>query len=533
MESVKESIQERAKHKREYDKRMNDRMIQSKEGKIDSSKALNAGLIVTESNETESERHVSSSRSENNIHTDDVDINSVNDKQPMADVQLVQTKDHVDSLIVQLNCKSVENADLKAQIQEKVFANTTLKNELKKIKGTSVDTKLAKSSTLGKPVLQPHRNESVVRQTAAFKSEQPRFSKPRFASQVNVKYDLPKSVTPHYFPIGRDPVLEKPYYKIVPSSSKNSYKESHGSNDMTHKYYIEEAKKKTQEKDRKSTTSVMPFAKSQNTTKSCKSKPKGNNQTSRVLPTSKSSCPTTTPMPKADHSRKSSPFSDFKHIVCSTCQKCVFNANHDACITKFLKEVNSRAKVQSLKTKNNTKPVEPTSHTQKPGRQIVTRNRFSPTKSFTVHEKINTPRSCLRWIPTGRIFNTVGLRWVPTGKNFTSSTTKVDCEPLNGLNKDITNPYECNQTLNVCAGTLNLSAGTSFNPKKERLKVWLLKKLMSKNQGPWGIHKQKQSPNSSQGVKEQQQQRAYFDDPCHELFHKLYISQGSSSNVHK
>ncbi|GJY45527.1 hypothetical protein Tco_0434590 [Tanacetum coccineum] len=31
----------------------------------------------------------------------------------------VQTKDHADSLNVQLNCKSVENADLKAQIQEK------------------------------------------------------------------------------------------------------------------------------------------------------------------------------------------------------------------------------------------------------------------------------------------------------------------------------------------------------------------------------------------------------------------------------
>ncbi|GJX67463.1 hypothetical protein Tco_0303190 [Tanacetum coccineum] len=257
----------------------------------------------------------------------------------------VQTKDHVDSLIVQLNCKSVENADLKARIQEKVFANTTLKNELRKINGTNVDTKLAKSSTLGKPVLQPHRNQSVVRQPTAFKSERPRFSKPRFASQVNVKYDLPKSVTPHYFPIGRDPVLEKPHHMIAPGSSRNSSKESYASNDMTHKYYLEEAKKKTQERDRKSTTSVMPFAKSQNTTKSCKSKPRGNNQTSRVFPTSKSSCPTTTAMPKAYHSRKSSPFSDFKHFVCSTCQKCVFNANHDACITKFLKEVNYRAKV--------------------------------------------------------------------------------------------------------------------------------------------------------------------------------------------
>ncbi|GJV39783.1 hypothetical protein Tco_1418223 [Tanacetum coccineum] len=60
----------------------------------------------------------------------------------------------------------------------------------------------------------------------------------------------------------------------------------------------------------------------------------------------------------------------------------------------------------------------------------------------------------------GRIFNTAGLRWVPTGKKFISSTTKVDCEPPNGSNEDSTNPYECNQTLNVSAGTLNLSAGT-------------------------------------------------------------------------
>ncbi|GJW34863.1 hypothetical protein Tco_0057783 [Tanacetum coccineum] len=59
-----------------------------------------------------------------------------------------------------------------------------------------------------------------------------------------------------------------------------------------------------------------------------------------------------------------------------------------------------------------------------------------------------TPRSCLRWKPTGKIFKTVGLRWIPTGKIFDSSTTKVDSEPPNGSNEDITNPYECEQTLN-------------------------------------------------------------------------------------
>nr|GEX31695.1 hypothetical protein [Tanacetum cinerariifolium] len=68
--------------------KMSDRMIQSKERKDNSSKALDVGLVVTEGNETESERHVLSSRSGNDTHTDDADINSVNDKQPMAEVQL-------------------------------------------------------------------------------------------------------------------------------------------------------------------------------------------------------------------------------------------------------------------------------------------------------------------------------------------------------------------------------------------------------------------------------------------------------------
>ncbi|GKA64713.1 retrovirus-related pol polyprotein from transposon TNT 1-94 [Tanacetum coccineum] len=75
-----------------------------------------------------------------------------------------------------------------------------------------------------------------------------------------------------------------------------------------------------------------------------------------------------------------------------------------------------------------------------------------------MHEKTISPRPCLRWKPTGKIFKSIGLRWVPTGNIFTSSTTKVDSEPPNGSNEDITNPYECEQTLNVSAYTINLSA---------------------------------------------------------------------------
>ncbi|GJY32452.1 uncharacterized mitochondrial protein-like protein [Tanacetum coccineum] len=193
----------------------------------------------------------------------------------------VQTKDHADSLIVQLNCKSVENADLKAQIQEKDFANVALKNELRKLKSTNI---------------------------------------------------LPKE---------KESAFCEPNHMIAPRSSRNSSKELYGSNDRAHNYYLEEAKKKTQYKNRNLKPREMPSGRTHYTPNACTPKPRSYNQ------------------------------------------------------------------------------------------------RFV----------------CL-WKPRGRIFKTAGLRWIPTGKIITSSTTKVDSEPRNGSNEDITNPYECEQTLNLSAGII-------------------------------------------------------------------------------
>ncbi|GJV15566.1 hypothetical protein Tco_1360889 [Tanacetum coccineum] len=138
-----------------------------------------------------------------------------------------KTIEHTTSLIAQ-------NAEFKAQLQEKGFAIAALKNELRKLTGNSVNTKFAKSSILGKPVLQPHRNQSVVRQPTAFKSERPRISKPRFASQVDVNNDLSKPVTTHYLPKEREYVVVKPHHVIASSESRNSSKNMprFSSNDM-------------------------------------------------------------------------------------------------------------------------------------------------------------------------------------------------------------------------------------------------------------------------------------------------------------
>ncbi|GKA55975.1 hypothetical protein Tco_0755047 [Tanacetum coccineum] len=571
MDYVKKSIEKRALHKMEYDSRVNERLTQTTEEKVDSSKALDASLVIIESNGTESQEQDTSSRSGNDAHVDDADIRPIYNEEPMAEVQTsaeinifatgqqhteqpefnnegevdqnteqchdirplpakltdnrttelsnqllesenvclkktvaqcqkdfakleahcinlelqmennvlksgqqskflkeksneakvkndidvtetinielehsvakllveneqlhkekehlkqtykdlfdsikrtrVQTKDQNDSLMAQLNNKSNENVDVLAQIQKKGFAIAALKNELRKLTGNSVNTKFAKPSILGKPVLQPHRNQFVVRQPTAFKSERPKISKERFASQVDVSNDLLKPVTTHYLPKRRESAPGKPHYMIATSSSRYS------SNDIVHNHYLEEAKKKTHE-----------------------------------------------------HSRIPRNFFDSKHFVCSTCQKCIFNANHDACVIKFLKEVNSRAKVPSNKTTNRNKPIEQIRVATKPKRQIPKGHRYSIKKTTTIHEKTTSPRSCLRWQPTGRILKTVYLRWVPTGKTFTSSTTKVESEPLNGSNADIPNQCESEQALNVSAGTL-LSTGTSFNPTEEGLRA--------------------------------------------------------------
>ncbi|GKA12497.1 hypothetical protein Tco_0692043, partial [Tanacetum coccineum] len=61
--------------------------MQTQESKVDSGNALNVDSVVIESG-TESKKHDTSSRSWNDTHAEDVDIKPVNDKEPMAEVQL-------------------------------------------------------------------------------------------------------------------------------------------------------------------------------------------------------------------------------------------------------------------------------------------------------------------------------------------------------------------------------------------------------------------------------------------------------------
>ncbi|GJR01921.1 putative ribonuclease H-like domain-containing protein [Tanacetum coccineum] len=123
--------------------------------------------------------------------------------------------------------------------------------------------------------------------------------------------------------------------------------------------------------------------------------------------------------------------------------------------------------IQPNKTRNSNKPVDPTSHTQKPDRKIVTGHSFSPNKSSAVHEKTNTPRSYLSGTDRVEFLTLLVLSGFHWKEHSHLGTAKRMIDELpNGSIDYITNSYKCDQTLNVSAGTLNLSAGPLLKEKK-------------------------------------------------------------------
>ncbi|GKD89397.1 hypothetical protein Tco_1364904 [Tanacetum coccineum] len=84
---------------------------------------------------------------------------------------------------------------------------------------------------------------------------------------------------------------------------------------------------------------------------------------------------------------------------------------------------------------------------------------------------------------------------------FTDYTTKVDSEPPNGSNDDITNPYECDQALNVGAGTTNLSADDvcshQFRPRSSSIDDVCSHQFKPRSSTTYGVYKQHFKPRSS------------------------------------
>lgn len=81
-------------------------------------------------------------------------------------------------------------------------------------------------------------------------------------------------------------------------------------------------------------------------------------------------------------------------------------------------------------------------------------------------------KTCLRWVPTGRIFKLIGLKWTPMKS---TGNAKVVCITPTYRDSNTTNSYQDMHNLHVGAEFTVLRTGS---PTK-RLKVWRPKRLPS------------------------------------------------------
>nr|GFA26567.1 hypothetical protein [Tanacetum cinerariifolium] len=137
MGNVKKSVAERTHHKRQYDRRIKERQMQSRESKVVSSKTLDATLVVTKCSGKKSDEHITSSCSGTYItHVVDADIRPVNDQEPSAEVHLTA---QYNVLANEQQHTDQSEPSYDTYLLEKVDSNTTLDSTNMCHKGGEID----------------------------------------------------------------------------------------------------------------------------------------------------------------------------------------------------------------------------------------------------------------------------------------------------------------------------------------------------------------------------------------------------------
>ncbi|GJX44324.1 retrovirus-related pol polyprotein from transposon TNT 1-94 [Tanacetum coccineum] len=274
------------------------------------------------------------------------------------------SKEHRDSLIAQLNSKSMENADLKGQIQEKVFVTTTLQNELRRLKGKNVldnATTITNATTIApgmfKLDLEPlspkllNNREAHIHYLKTTKEQADILR--GIVEQARAKQPLDSALDFACKHVTRIQELLVYVRDTCPSVNNSSEKLI----DVTP---LNKNKKVRFVEPVILQSNTKPQVGSHNTPDSsaCRSQPSGNTKNNRILrPTS----------------------SNIKNKVKDHHMSCMFDAIHDMCVLDFVKDVNVRSKSKSAKS----------------------------------NKKHNI------WKPTDKVFTEIGYRWKPTGRTFT------------------------------------------------------------------------------------------------------------------
>nr|GEX07518.1 retrovirus-related Pol polyprotein from transposon TNT 1-94 [Tanacetum cinerariifolium] len=236
---------------------------------------------------------------------------------------------------------------LKAQLQDKNIAISELKKLIEKGKGKSVDTKFDRPSIVQQPNAQRIPKPSVLGEPALFSDSLERryFPKTMSVPKANVSKGLSKPVTAQTLPqtakkaINNNNVLKPGMYRIdnrtthtrapqLPQNVRNTNPHVSTSTRLNHKPTVS----RPQLKSNQSRNKVLP-----------------NNSQVKVKKTQVEVHPR---IPSLSNKMKSvtacKDSLNFRALnanaVCATCNKCLVDSNHFACVTKMLNDVHARTK---------------------------------------------------------------------------------------------------------------------------------------------------------------------------------------------
>ncbi|GJZ09668.1 hypothetical protein Tco_0543951 [Tanacetum coccineum] len=333
----------------------------------------------------------------------------------------VQSKEQCNSLISQINAKSVENSDLNAQLQEKVFAIAALKNELRKLKGNNVvDTAVSKPSATIAPGMFKLDIEPVSRRLKNNRDAHDVYLEKTIENTDTLRglVECARKQNPS------EPLLESAcmFIKHVQELLVYVSKTCPSLTKRCEKLVV-----------------VTPMNKDKKVSAS-RSKPSGNTKNNRITRP-----PSSNQKNKVEeHHRKvksslNKMSSVFEHIsnahvkhsvrnakvesICAICNKFLFDANHDMCIIDYVNDVNVRSKSKSK------------------------RNKIRKV-----------------WKPTGKVFSEIGYSWKPTGRTFTIVGNKC---PLTRITSTKVVPTKENSTKSVATPTQGILV-YSKRPKATR-----------------------------------------------------------------
>ncbi|GKD93842.1 hypothetical protein Tco_1373679, partial [Tanacetum coccineum] len=224
-----------------------------------------------------------------------------------------------------------EIQDLKAQLQDKNISIWELKKLIEKCKGKSVETKFDKPSVVRQPNAQRIPKPPVLGKPAPFSNslERKSFSKKKSIPKTNVSEGLSKPVTTQNLP----QTVRQATYKNTNPRVSTSTGVTHRTNVSRPQIRSTQMKHKvvpnnSQVKDKKTEVEDHPRI------SSISNKPKSVTACNESLKSRTSNV----------------------NVVCATCGKYVFNSNHDACVSKYLNDVNARTKKPKVVPISTRKP---------------------------------------------------------------------------------------------------------------------------------------------------------------------------------